>query len=89
VDSRSFALDTHLNTAHHTIDDLPDAGAVTYKKTLATHVDLGRPVIDFTEPIHLNKSLANVDSTASTKLGGIAAGADVTSANTAADTSAV
>jgi hypothetical protein len=82
-DSRLFALNKHFNTDQHTFDDVPD-GALTYKKTLATRVSAGKPLIDFSEAIHLNKSLANVDSAASTKLGGIATGADVTSANTAA-----
>lgn len=47
------------------LDSVPEG--TTYKKTLATRINLGRPVIDFTEAIHTGKTLDNVGDGATWK----------------------
>lgn len=80
-DSRGFPINTHFNTAHHTIDDAPD-GTIS-KKIIAARVNLGRPVIDFTEAIHAGKNQDNIPDSA-TRFAAVQANADHTASNTAA-----
>lgn len=82
--SRMFAKP--LPADPDTLDSVPDG--VTNGKILNTRINLGRPVIDFTESIHTGKTLANIPDSAS-RFAAIQANADHTASNTSADTAAV
>jgi hypothetical protein len=74
--ARRALIDFTQSHSNKNVDNLSDGA--TYARTLLTRVNAGRPIIDFSEAIHSNKSLANVDSAQNTKLVGIETGANVT-----------
>ena len=70
-------------------DNLDSVGnGTTYARPLASRINAGKPVIDFTEAIHTGKTLDNIPNTA-TRFAAVEAGADKTSTKTSADTAAV
>jgi hypothetical protein len=78
------------NLTNHSQDDLGDG--VTYARPLATRISAGKPLIDFSEMIHLNKTAASIPYASGASIESLRpaqAGADVTANNTAADTTAV
>lgn len=75
-----------LSSDPDTLDGVVDG--TTYSRPLATRVNAGRPVIDFTEAIHTGKTQDNIADTA-TRFAAVEASANHTETRTSADTAAV